>query len=885
MQAKIPVPQNSVEIPDDIICPITSHIMTDPVMLVESGNTYEREAIFAWLKTKKSDPLTNEVISNPTIAPNHMAKKLIASFLEKQRAIHPHIVQETYLPASLVQTLITALEKNEINLFKETLKKDYRLLFNELKEHKTIFMLACEFGSLEILEVVVSALGEKIKSLKCVETDQGLSVFLMVGHRLGLKGGGCIAKAMDWKASDFQALLISSVEKNDSAMVGILLSLGAVGTLELLNQAYVEKKTAIVKILIFSGVSIENEDEKGNDFFMRTIEDGYTALTLHLLSQCADKLNPYKLNRANGSAWLMAVEKKQLHVVKELLNHSKTQLNQVNAQKETALHLAVKNQDAEVVKLLIDKKISFDAKNVQGRIALDIAYELYDKKDFLVLKLLILSSTQIGDLLLKAIEKHQEELIEFLLTDAKALFNPHLSDARGQTALMLAVQKNQLKTITLLLKQPIINVHVVDSEGYTALHHAAMRGSNEIVKLLMKQDASAKAKNTAGKTSIELARQRGHNDLANWMEEKHRYKKVKPFLKPLQVKLEEQSEQVKNAEEKITSLTQENQELRETLKALTVNLATQNLRVEKLSIFSENYAQSLMGVAEREQQQRSGIGVVHAKAVKSRRQEMQEAQKKTIIASENSSRSFSNHQNNRNPSIYQTNTVANARSEIISRGMPRQKGFQTQLMAVLLKGDLESVKKLELQGASLFYPNEAGVYPLVVAVYSTNLELVRYVEEKLKDQASIQWGAVDSLMAKKKIAAAMPREFTASDCSFPKLGHFYETHKESGWKWTYDSECLRREPHNAQKKAKETFLDRAARMYKIMDLIRLSDSTGISFANDFSQDSVCSLMAETWPTTSVHVQVVKMIRNQLEELKKDVETKIKQSPTTPMFSQ
>lgn len=29
-------------IPVDIICPVTSQIMTDPVMLVESGNTYER---------------------------------------------------------------------------------------------------------------------------------------------------------------------------------------------------------------------------------------------------------------------------------------------------------------------------------------------------------------------------------------------------------------------------------------------------------------------------------------------------------------------------------------------------------------------------------------------------------------------------------------------------------------------------------------------------------------------------------------------------------------------------------------------------------------------------------------------------------------------------
>ena len=191
------------------------------------------------------------------------------------------------------------------------------------------------------------------------------------------------------------------------------------------------------------------------------------------------------------SAWSMAVQKKQFDVVKLLLNHPKTTLNQVNVQRDTALHLAVKNQDAEIVKLLIDKKINLNAKNKQGKIPFDMAYELYDKNDFSVLKQLILSSTQIGDLLLKAIENNQEELIEFLLTDAKTLFNPHLSDSRGQTAFMLAVQKNQPKTVLLLLKQSQIDIHRGDSEGHTPLHHAAT-GDTETVKLLMKHHASAK---------------------------------------------------------------------------------------------------------------------------------------------------------------------------------------------------------------------------------------------------------------------------------------------------------------------------------------------------------------------------------------------------------
>ena len=260
-----------------------------------------------------------------------------------------------------------------------------------------------------------------------------------MSRRLGLKGAACIAKAIDWKLSHFQDLLVFCVQENDAEMANIALSLGAVATPELLN----------------------------------------------------------------------------------------------------------------------------------------IAYQRYPKNDFSLLRLLILSGAQIEDLLFKAIENNQVELIEFLLTDAKAkqLVNPNISDSKGQTALMLAIQKNQLKTVSLLLGQLSMNMNQVDAHGNTALHHAAMLGKNDIIKLLMKQHASIKDKNKENKTPVQLARENGHKDLANWMEEKHQYKKIKPFLKPLQAKLEEQKTEIaqyeKSAQQKITSLAEENHQLREELKTLS----------------------------------------------------------------------------------------------------------------------------------------------------------------------------------------------------------------------------------------------------------------------------------------------------------------------------
>ena len=135
---------------------------------------------------------------------------MIVSFLDKQIATNPHISHQTYLPESLIQGLIAAMEKNEINLFKETLQKDSRLLFNELKENKNIFMLACESASLEILEMIITQLGAK---LTYIETDKGRSSLIMVSRRLGLKGAACIAKAIDWKLPHFQDFLVFCVKK------------------------------------------------------------------------------------------------------------------------------------------------------------------------------------------------------------------------------------------------------------------------------------------------------------------------------------------------------------------------------------------------------------------------------------------------------------------------------------------------------------------------------------------------------------------------------------------------------------------------------------------------------------------------------------------------
>ena len=60
---------------EDIICPITHEIMTDPVIATD-GRTYERKAIMHWFKYSDKSPCTNLVIDHKLI-PNFQFKNLI----------------------------------------------------------------------------------------------------------------------------------------------------------------------------------------------------------------------------------------------------------------------------------------------------------------------------------------------------------------------------------------------------------------------------------------------------------------------------------------------------------------------------------------------------------------------------------------------------------------------------------------------------------------------------------------------------------------------------------------------------------------------------------------------------------------------------------------
>lgn len=62
------------------------------------------------------------------------------------------------------------------------------------------------------------------------------------------------------------------------------------------------------------------------------------------------------------------------------------------------------------------------------------------------------------------------------------------------------------------------DVNAAQQAGFRPIHEAGTSGKRELAELLLKHGADPTLKNDEGKSAIDLARDKGHTDLASWME-------------------------------------------------------------------------------------------------------------------------------------------------------------------------------------------------------------------------------------------------------------------------------------------------------------------------------------------------------------------------------
>eukprot|EP01083_Nonionella_stella_P259102 884988_1 len=70
----------TVQPPEEFLCPISAELMVDPVMVTQSGWTYDRVEIEAWLRENGTDPNTRHACSVDDLVPNRTLRDAIMSW-------------------------------------------------------------------------------------------------------------------------------------------------------------------------------------------------------------------------------------------------------------------------------------------------------------------------------------------------------------------------------------------------------------------------------------------------------------------------------------------------------------------------------------------------------------------------------------------------------------------------------------------------------------------------------------------------------------------------------------------------------------------------------------------------------------------------------------
>ncbi|KAK6523822.1 hypothetical protein TWF281_001790 [Arthrobotrys megalospora] len=98
--------------------------------------------------------------------------------------------------------------------------------------------------------------------------------------------------------------------------------------------------------------------------------------------------------------------------------------------------------------------------------------------------------------------------------------NPNEPDGRGRTPLICAVKVGDMNTAQLLIDHSAELEAIGGYDGLTALGCAVSASDGEMVKLLIEKGANVNAKSKHGDTMVDLARERGNDEMANFLIEK-----------------------------------------------------------------------------------------------------------------------------------------------------------------------------------------------------------------------------------------------------------------------------------------------------------------------------------------------------------------------------
>ncbi|BDG76743.1 ankyrin repeat domain-containing protein [Wolbachia pipientis] len=265
----------------------------------------------------------------------------------------------------------------------------------------------------------------------------------------------------------------------------------------------------VAKYLVDKRANI-NAKDKGSKIPLNVAIDQKHNDVVKYLEQAQLDLNKELLIAAKGG---------DLNKVIDLISKG-ANVNVKDNNDDTPLHLAVGYLD--VVKYLISKGANINAKCKAGATPLDIAayQKLSDVVEYLKQTQLDLDKK----LLIAVKSGGLNKIIDLFNRGA----NINAENEYGKNPIHIAAESDYKNIIEFLLSKEGVGVNDTDEQGHTPLHWASWSGHLGMLEYLIGKGANINAKCKAGRTTLDIARDKGYNNIVEYLEGKLKEEREKP---------------------------------------------------------------------------------------------------------------------------------------------------------------------------------------------------------------------------------------------------------------------------------------------------------------------------------------------------------------------
>ena len=492
--------------PDHLHCPITQVMFKDPVMLVSSGHTYERQAILRHLTLFNSDPVTNRNIKNNTIVINWVVRKSVEQWLDNHPAVIPSGWKDRCVSPPADHTIL-----------QEYVRYGIVPRINDIIRAGADVNAAGEVYGCAALHVCLKMTpSHKQEEVFKILLDNGSDVNSVGDYGYGLLHY-CASDECIWDREYVTRVLISK-----GANVNIKNTFGYTPLSYCASYGNVE----VARLLINAGADVHAQDKLGRTAIFPDL-DAKTNDYMDILRIQLDAGANINSTDCYGMTPLHVCAKEGccVDIAKGMVALG-SNLNATDKEQNTVLHTCLKwgihNEWAvSYVEFLTTEGCEVNARDINGFTPLDIcaqnAYE-YDVFDILIKAGADVNSkdnsgsTPLHKYSLFSNFTYDHDREEFLnlwgwggcsrivknLIENGALVNE--KDKKGRTPLHMC---RNAESMTILLESGA-DINARTNKGETALHLCAERGDLLLVKSLIDAGANLSLKDMYGRTFLKM---------------------------------------------------------------------------------------------------------------------------------------------------------------------------------------------------------------------------------------------------------------------------------------------------------------------------------------------------------------------------------------------